>query len=65
MSEGLNRERWERIVAEPFVPAHISGTTTLHVSAEYRVAAALEYIAAQLGEMNMKLSKLVGEENPR
>jgi hypothetical protein len=41
MSEGLNRERWARIVAEPFVPANISGTTTLHVSAEYRLAAAL------------------------
>jgi hypothetical protein len=26
----------------------IGGTTTLHVSAEYRVAAALEYIAGQL-----------------
>jgi hypothetical protein len=25
----------------------------------------LEYIAGQLGEINMKLSKLVGEENPR
>ena len=60
-----NRERWERTVAEPFVPANISGTTTLHVSAEYRVAAALEYIAGQLGQINLKLSKLVGEENPQ
>ena len=60
-----SREQWERIVAEPFIPANISGTTTLHVSAENRVAAALEYIAGQLGQINMKLSKLVGEENPR
>jgi len=60
-----SRERWERTVAEPFVPANISGATTLHVSAEYRVAAALEYIAGQLGQINLKLSKLVGEENPQ
>jgi len=65
MSDDLTRERWERIVAEPFVPANISGATTLHVSAEYRVAAALEYIAGQLGQINMKLSKLVGEQNSR
>jgi hypothetical protein len=65
MSDDLTRERWERIVAEPFVPANIGGTTALHVSAEYRVAAALEYIAGQLGQINMKLSKLVGKENTR
>ena len=65
MSDDLNRQRWERIVAEPFVPANIGGTTTLHVSAEYRVAAALEYIAGQLGQINIKLSKLVGEKNSR
>jgi hypothetical protein len=65
MSDDLNRERWERRVAEPFVPANISGATTLHVSAEYRVAAALEYIAGQLGQINMKLSKLVEEQNSR
>jgi hypothetical protein len=65
MSDGLSRERWERIVAEPFVPANISGATTLHVSAEYRVAAALEYIAGQLGQINLTLSKLAGEQNSR
>jgi hypothetical protein len=36
-----------------------------HVSAEYRVAAALEYIAAQLGEINAKLSKLTGDNQEK
>jgi hypothetical protein len=65
MTDELNRERWERIVSEPFIPANVGGTSSLHVSAEYRVAAALEYIAGQLGQINMKLSKLVGEPNYR
>lgn len=65
MTDELNRERWERIVSEPFIPANVGGTSSLHVSAEYRVAAALEYIAGQLGQINMKLSKLVGEPNSR
>jgi len=65
MSEQQNREEWQHTAAQPFFPANISGLKGPHVTAEYRVAAALEYIAAQLGQINAKLSKLVGESEER
>ena len=48
MSNDVERQRWDRIVQEPFNPEP--------AAVEYRVANALEYIAAQLGEINRKLS---------
>jgi hypothetical protein len=65
MSDLQSRESWERTAAQPFVPANIAGVSSHHVSAEYRVAAALEYIAAQLGEINAKLSKLTGDNQEK
>ena len=61
MSEQENRAAWERAAAQPFLPANIGGMSGPHITAEYRVAAALEYIAAQLGQINAKLSMLVGD----
>jgi hypothetical protein len=39
------KERFDRLAFEPFEPAQ-------HADAQERIAHALEYIAAQLGEMN-------------
>jgi hypothetical protein len=58
MSDNESQARWEQIANQPFVPANISGMSGAHATAEYRVAAALEYIAAQLGQISAKLSVL-------
>jgi hypothetical protein len=47
-------EQWRHHTAEPFAPAGLGRN-----SAELRAAHALEYIAAQMGEINAKLSKLL------
>lgn len=39
------KERFDRLALDPFEPAQ-------HADAQERIAHALEYIAAQLGEMN-------------
>ena len=52
MTEETDRKRWEELVGRPFVPANIGGMNAPHITAEYRVATALEYIAAQLGQIN-------------
>jgi hypothetical protein len=42
-------DKFERVARAPFIPGH--------VKVEFRVANALEYIAAQLGEINRKLDR--------
>ena len=55
--EDLMKEGWDRRKSEPYVPASVAAAKTgIAPTAENRVAHALEYIAAQLGEINAKLS---------
>ena len=61
MSEEQNRKRWEHMSSQPFVPPGISGTA---IASDLRIAAALEYIASQLGQINAKLDVLT-KEQPR
>jgi hypothetical protein len=48
MSEEGTKLRWQHMISEPFEPAS-------NATPDLRIACALEYIAAQLGEINRKL----------
>ena len=63
MTEEADRKRWEELVGRPFVPANIGGINAAHITAEYRVATALEYIAAQLDQINAKLKVLAEDKS--
>jgi hypothetical protein len=60
MSDEGARKRWEQIISSPFIPATLAGT---NITNENRVANALEYIAAQLGQINAKLDKLIVQDD--
>jgi hypothetical protein len=47
------RELWEKMVSSPFEPAAGSGAG-IDVDAQLRIAHALEYIAAQIGQIRSK-----------
>ena len=52
------KERWNARKQEPYVPATLSAGTG-NVEATLRVAHAIEYIAAQMGEINAKLTTVL------
>lgn len=58
MSEDPNakvwQERWAKMAAAPFLPLQIRMGQGHTVTADERTAHALEYIAAQLGEINRR-----------
>jgi hypothetical protein len=52
---------WEHEKSRPFEPAGLGKAAA--VSSELRIAHALEYIAAQMGEINVKLSGLLAQRS--
>jgi hypothetical protein len=52
------RKRWEDRVRKPFEPIFTLSGKGIDTDAALRMAHAFEYIAAQLGEINRKLTKL-------
>jgi hypothetical protein len=58
MSEERARKDWEDRVRRPFEPLFTPSGKGIDTDAALRMAHAFEYIAAQLGEINRKLSKL-------
>lgn len=61
--EDIIRERWNARKAEPYVPIGVANQSGVTPTTDARVAHALEYIAAQLGDINAKLSAIVGEKS--
>lgn len=57
----MMKERWDRVASEPYSPVQGAGAN-LQDNAAVRIAHALEYIAAQLGQINAKLSIIAGEK---
>jgi hypothetical protein len=56
--EDAARKRWEDRAHRPFEPLFTSSGKGIDTDAALRMAHAFEYIAAQLGEINRKLSRL-------
>lgn len=54
--QDIYRERWNARKSEPYVPAGVATQAGTMPGPDVRVAHALEYIAAQLGEINAKLT---------
>ena len=52
------KERWEHMSSNPFQP-----DMTINESGQ-RIANAMEYIAAQLGQINAKLERLLPKSEP-
>lgn len=52
------REFWEDRARKPFEPIFTSSGRGIDTDASLRMAHAFEYMAAQLGEINRKLTKL-------
>jgi hypothetical protein len=59
MSDQDARKVWEDQVQKPFEPLLTSSGKGIDTDAALRMAHAFEYIAAQLGQINRKLTKLV------
>lgn len=55
-----SKERFEQSVSEPYSPSRPSTGSGPETDATLRIAHALEYIAAQLGQINSKFDKLTG-----
>jgi hypothetical protein len=51
------KERWEHMVDRPFEPS-------ANIGPELRMANAIEYIAAQLFQINAKLDRLLPKSGP-
>jgi hypothetical protein len=58
MSEEQARKLWEDQAQKPFEPIFTSSGKGIDTDASLRMAHAFEYIAAQLGQINRKLTKL-------
>ena len=58
LDEDLARKRWEDRAHKPFEPIFAPSSKGIDTDAALRMAHAFEYIAAQLGEINRKLTKL-------
>jgi hypothetical protein len=58
MSDQDARKVWEDRVQKPFEPLLTSSGKGIDTDAALRMAHAFEYIAAQLGQINRKLTKL-------
>jgi len=61
MLNDTSRERFAQTVSEPYSPSHPATGTGPETDAALRIAHALEYIAAQLGQINSKFDKLTGK----
>ena len=60
MLNDTSKERFAQTVSEPYSPSHPATGSGLEADATLRIAHALEYIAAQLGQINLKFDKLTG-----
>ena len=58
MSDEEARKRWGDQTRKPFEPIVAASGKGIDTDAALRMAHAFEYIAAQLGEVNRKLTKL-------
>ena len=56
-----SKERFAQSVSEPYSPSRPSTGSGPETDAALRIAHALEYIAAQLGQINSKFDKLTGK----
>lgn len=62
MLNDLSRERFAQSVNEPFCPPRaVTAHTGLETDPALRIAHALEYIAAQLGQINSKIKTVALE----
>jgi len=59
MSTDAEKARYDQWVNSPFRSANAGGAS---IATDIRVAHALEYIAAQLGQINAKLSTLLPDQ---
>ncbi len=57
MLNDTSRERFAQSVDEPYSPANAAGVG-LETDVTLRIAHALEYIAAQFGQINLKIDEL-------
>ncbi len=71
MLNDQSRERYEQSVNEPFCPPRsVTTHSGIETDPALRIAHALEYIAAQLGQINLKIDRgaidhpLTGADNP-
>jgi hypothetical protein len=60
-SKDIALSRWEHDKSRPFVPVSLGKGAA--DSPDLRIAHALEYIAAQMGEINVKLSGLLAQRS--
>ena len=58
MSDEQARKVWEERMHKPFEPIFTPSGKGIDTDASLRMAHAFEYIAAQLGQINRKLTKL-------
>jgi hypothetical protein len=61
MLNDTSKERFAQSVSEPYSPSRPEAGGGIEVDAALRIAHALEYIAAQLGQINSKIDKLTGK----
>jgi hypothetical protein len=61
MLNDTSKERFAQSVSEPYSPSRTDTGSGIEVDATLRIAHALEYIAAQLGQINSKIDKLTGK----
>jgi hypothetical protein len=58
MAAEIDKERWKHLIDKPFQPFHDPRVSVVADAAALRSAHALEYIAAQLGQINERLRQL-------
>ncbi len=61
MLNDMSQERFAQSVNEPYSPPRAAASSGIETDPGLRIAHALEYIAAQLGEINAKISRMTGE----
>jgi hypothetical protein len=61
MADDMARKRFDERMSQPFAPIGVVGAGSAKV--EDRIANALEYIAAQMGQINATLKKLAGDKS--
>jgi hypothetical protein len=61
MLNDTSRERFAQTVSELCSPSHPAAGSGPETDAALRIAHALEYIAAQLGQINSKFDRLTGK----
>lgn len=56
-----SRERFAQRVNDPYSPSRAAASNGIETDPALRIADALEYIAAQLGQINSKMDRVTGE----